>query len=98
VNAINSTVYGIFYTNSGKISVEQSSVVTGALVAGGGGAINVANSTVYAEPFVAGVPVSAAPETPTIMTAGLAAGLLVASSYFNRLRRKRSSDARTLVA
>jgi hypothetical protein len=96
---IDSTTFGTFYTDTGNISVNDSSQVTGALVAGGGGTIDVANSTVTAEPFVApDSPVAAAPEMPTIMTAGLAAVVLVVSSYFNRLRRQRLSSARALAA
>jgi hypothetical protein len=86
---LNSTLDGTFYTSStdpsnGTISVQDLSTVTGALVAGGGGDINVSNSIVNAEPFVVNAPVVAAPEMPTIMTAGFAALLLVARSYFGR--------------
>jgi hypothetical protein len=81
-----STADGTFYTQSGSIEVSNLSSVTGALAAGGGGNISVTSlSSVSADPFL----VSAAPEMPTIMTAGLAAFLIMGSSGISYLRRKR---------
>jgi hypothetical protein len=100
VSILNSTAYGTFYTSSGDIYVNGSNV-TGGLVDGGGSplGISVLGSTVTADSFVApGPPVVAAPEMPTIMTTGLGAAMLVAGSYFNSLRRKRSISGRALAA
>jgi hypothetical protein len=89
-----STADGTFYTQSGSIEVSNLSSVTGALAAGGGGNISVtALSGVSADPFL----VSAAPEMPTIMTAGLAAFLIMGSSGISYLRRKRAFR-NTLIA
>jgi hypothetical protein len=90
-----SSADGTFYTQSGSIEVSNLSSVTGALVAGGGGNISVtALSGVSADPFLGSADpslVSAAPEMPTIMTAGLAAFLIMGSSGVSYLRRKRAS-------
>jgi hypothetical protein len=102
VSILDSTASGTFYTSSGNtdgdISVEDSNL-TGALADWGGGGISIEGSTVAAEPFVAsGPPISASPEMPTIMTAGLGVVLLVARSYFNRLRRTHWTSGRMRAA
>jgi hypothetical protein len=102
VSILDSTASGTFYTSSGNtdgdILVEDSNV-TGALADWGGGGISIEGSTVAAEPFVAsGPPISASPEMPTIMTAGLGVVLLVARSYFNRLRRTHWTSGRMRAA
>jgi hypothetical protein len=88
-----STVYGTFYTNSGEVNVANS-VVNGALVAGGGNNVSILNSTITDPSFTA-----AAPEMPTIMTAGIGMFLLAAtSSYRNRVRRKHSANPGQVAA
>jgi hypothetical protein len=87
------TVDGTFYTNAGNVSLNQSNL-TGTLVAGGGNDISILNSTITTEPSV-----TAAPEMPTIMTAGIGMFLLAAtSSYRNRVTRKRSANAGPIAA
>ena len=99
VNISNSTISGTYYTDSGSIEVNDASVVTGALVSGGGGYLSIDQSTVNAEPFAAAdLPVVTAPEMPTIFPAGLGAIALLARSYFHYLRQKRSSSSRVPAA
>jgi hypothetical protein len=90
--ANNSTVFGTFYTNSGEVNVANS-VVNGAVVAGGGNSVSILNSTITDPPFM-----TAAPEMPTIMTAGIGMFLLAASSYWNRVTRKHSANPGQIAA
>jgi hypothetical protein len=101
-----STVYGTFYNGaSGGWTNLSYSTVTGAVVAGNNGNVVAIGTTINANPFaavptVAGAPVptvAGAPETPTIMTAGLAAILIMGSSGISYFRRKRAFR-NTLIA
>ena len=83
------TAYGTFYSGGG-ISMSGGNV-TGALVAGNGGRVAISGGKLNASPFAAGPTVAGAPETPTIMTAGLAAFLIMGSSGVRYMRRKRAS-------
>jgi hypothetical protein len=101
-----STVYGTFYNGARGGSTNLSyATVNGAVVAGNNGNVVTIGTTINANPFaavptVAAAPVptvAGAPETPTIMTAGLAAFLILGSSGISYLRRKRAFR-NTLIA
>jgi hypothetical protein len=84
-----STVFGTFYNSATSGSTMLSGdQLTGSVVAANDGIVSVSGSTINAAPL--DPPAAAAPETPTIMTAGLAAVLFVGSSCVNCLRRKRA--------
>jgi hypothetical protein len=87
------TIDGTFYdsSSSGNISMSGGNL-TGALVGGNGGGLSISGGTITAHPF------AAAPETPTIMTAGLAAFLIMGSSGIRYLRRRRRASCVELTA
>jgi hypothetical protein len=93
-----SIVDGTFYNGSllGSINLSGDNL-TGAVVAGNTGIVTISDTTINASPFAAGPTVAGAPETPTIMTAGLAAFLIMGSSGISYLRRKRAFR-NTLIA
>jgi hypothetical protein len=90
-----STIFGTFY-NSG-VSTFSGDTVTGAIVDGNNG-LTVSGSTINASPFAGGSAIAGAPETPTIMTAALAAFLIMGSSGFRYLRRRRCASRAEFTA
>jgi hypothetical protein len=91
-----SNIFGTFYNGgSSKFFADN---VTGAIVEGNKGNLMVSASTISASPFASGATIAAAPETPTILTAALGAFLIMGSSGFRYLRRRRCASCAEFTA